>query len=414
MDRETWNSASLHLSRSAKPDVIVIGAGVSGCSTAWHLRQRGLNVLVLEAETGPAMQTTRAGAGFVCSWAGISSLDWQQVEWAMQQYGIAFYTRLAEECGRDIGFHGCGIAYITLTAAGRAQWQARFNAARRLGTKLEILDAAQVRESLPLIRFKATEQIVFDPDGIRIRASDAISALAAQLEQDGVRIQYGTTVTGFAAQRGQIHAVHTSSGPIECPQIVVAAGAWSRPLLHRLNVVCPGHPIVETRFVTQSLPGVDSTMPLLLFTDGHGFYIREEHGGLLIGGHDPEPLPADRFVDPDNPPPAKQLVPDQAYRVRQYLRDIEPVMPIVKRAEISQITSGLPTFTQDRRFVADRVPGYQGLYIITACQEAGITHGPGLGRLMSELIVDGRTTWERSAFRLLRSADKPVVPTERP
>src|SRR3954469_13059106 len=92
------------------PDAIVIGAGVIGCNTAWHLRQRGLKVAVLEAQTGPAAQTTGAGAGFVYHWSRINSSYWGEPHWSMQEYGIDFYSRLAESSTRDIGFYRCGIA----------------------------------------------------------------------------------------------------------------------------------------------------------------------------------------------------------------------------------------------------------------------------------------------------------------
>ncbi len=79
-------------------DVIVVGAGALGCHAAHHLRQRGLDVLVLEAAAGPARQTTRAAAGFVASFSCVHRPEWGAVEWQMQQYGIEFYSRLAGRC----------------------------------------------------------------------------------------------------------------------------------------------------------------------------------------------------------------------------------------------------------------------------------------------------------------------------
>jgi glycine/D-amino acid oxidase-like deaminating enzyme len=141
---------------------------------------------------------------------------------------------------------------------------------------------------------------------------------------------------------------------------------------------------------------------MLIFADCHGFYIREEFGGLLIGGSDEPPLPADRTVDPVYPPATQKIVTNQAYRVRDYLRKIEHVMPILQELEISQVATGLPAFTKDRFFIADKAPDYEGLYVLAACQYAGVTHGPALGRLISELIVDGETSLDRTAYQLDR------------
>lgn len=387
-------------------DIIVIGAGVTGCSVAWHLHHRGLKVKVLDSQMQPATQTTGAAAGFVCHWSRINNPTWYQSEWSMQRYGIDFYRQLAERCGRNIGFYPCGIAYIALTEPGWAELQPRIADARRLGTRLENLDSQRASDLLPLVHFAATKGIVFDPDAIRIRASSAIPTLAEELADKGVHFQYDTQVTGFEWSNGHIHGVKSSKGTFHSQKVVIAAGAWSRSLLTELHVACPTEPIVQSRFVTRPLPGVDSTMPMLIFSDCHGFYIREEFGGLLIGGSDGLPVPADRIVNPEHPPVTQQIETNQAHRVRNYLHKIENIMPILRNIEENletrQIASGLPAMTEDRFFIADKVPDCEGLYVIAACQYAGVTHGPGLGRLMTELIVDGTTSLDRTPYQLDR------------
>jgi glycine/D-amino acid oxidase-like deaminating enzyme len=140
-----------------------------------------------------------------------------------------------------------------------------------------------------------------------------------------------------------------------------------------------------------------------MFSDsGYRFFIREENGGLLIGGADPEPLPVDRFVDADNPPPVEELSHAHAHRMRQYLRKVEHIMPVLSQAEIKDTAAGLPSYTADRRFVADAVPNRPGLYALTACNEAGVTHGPALARHLTELIVDGKTQLDRHRFAIDR------------
>ncbi len=383
-------------------DAIVVGAGAFGCSAAWHLGEHGRSVLVLEAAAEPASQTTRGGAGFVASWSSVHVKEWGETEWQMQRYGIEFYTRLARICNDDIGFSPCGIAYIYITPEGWKGVQPRVASARRLGTKIEILDARRAAELLPLIHFASTAGILFDPDAVRVRAGDAIHCMAGRLARNGVRFKYNTAVTGFLHEGRRVLGVTTRHGDYRAPSVVVAAGAWSRPLVEKSCAPCPADPRAETRYTTKPLPRVGPNMPLLIFSDAHGFYIREERGGLLIGGSDPPPLPKDREVDPSHPPRVDQIPPDQAYRVREYIRKIEHVMPVLQQAEVDQIAGGLPTFTRDVAFILDAVPGCRGLYVMAGCQEAGITHGPALGRMMAELVVQGRTTWDRAGYRLDR------------
>jgi sarcosine oxidase subunit beta len=162
-------------------------------------------------------------------------------------------------------------------------------------------------------------------------------------------------------------------------------------------------PVVVARYTTRPLPGIGPQMLLLLFSDSpYRFWIREEKGGLLIGGGDPRPLPADRLVDADAPPCAQALPPDHALRTRQYVRQIEHVMPILQEAEINAVRAGLPCYTADRLFAASAVDQAQGLYVLAACNEAGITHGPALGRHMAECIVDGVTSLDGSRFDIVR------------
>jgi len=371
--------------RAAGPqdaDVIVVGAGSFGCNTAWHLHEKGVSVLVLEAASSPASQTTKSAAGFVSSWSAVHVKEWGQNEWYLQRYGIEFYARLAQECGRDIGFSPSGIAYIYLTPTAWQRVQPRAEKARGFGTKLEILNSARAVALLPPIRFDSTAGILFDPDSVRVRAGDAIACLARQLAGRGVRFQYDTVVTGFLHDGNGIVGVTTDKRNYRAASVIVTAGAACRSLVEKSCGACPADPRAATRYTTKPLPEVTARMPMLIFSDFHGVYIREERGGLLIGGA------------------------EQAAEIRQSIRQIEGVMPALKRAEIDDIAGGLPTYTRDVLFILDAVPGCRGLYVIAGCQEGGITHGPGLGRMMAELVVDGRTTWDRNGYRLDRFQKK--------
>jgi len=385
-----------------KYDVIVIGSGSFGCGTAWHLRERGLEVLVLDAAEGPATQASRAAAGFVSSWSVVHEPAWGRIEWEMQRYGIDFYTRLAQSCGREIGYYPCGIAYIYLTEAAWIDAEGRIDQARQLGTRLEVLTADRAANVLPQICFETTAGILYDPDTIRVRAAQAIPALAQQLQQQGVQFRFNTRVTDFVHEGGQVRGVMTTAGDFASDHVVIAAGAWSRPLAGKLGVANPATPHTETRYTTVPLPGLGPEMPLLIFSDCHWFYMREENGGLLIGGFEEDPLPADRLVDPENPPRADAIVTGQPHRVREFVREIEHVMPLLKDAEVEDTMGGLPTFTDDLHFIAGRVPSYDGLYLMSACQEGGITHGPGLGKMIADLVVDGHSAWDQAAFHVDR------------
>jgi len=209
-------------------------------------------------------------------------------------------------------------------------------------------------------------------------------------------------VTDFLRDGDKVVGVRIPDGEIRSKKVIVTAGAWSRPLLAQLGVKCPSAPFNETRYVSKPLPGLSPGMPLLIFADHRGHYIREEQGGLLIGGGDVHPLPPDRKVDADNPPWCNKLPQEQAHRMREFMKEITNVMPVLEKADIASIRSGLPTRTADSNFIAGPVPGIGGLFVMSGCQEAGVTHGPALGRILSEYAVDGKTTWDSTGFRFDR------------
>jgi sarcosine oxidase, subunit beta len=359
-------------------DVIVIGAGSFGCNTAWHLREIGLSVLIVEAAKAPATFTTHGAAGFVSSWSSVHVEQWGQNEWYLQRYGIDFYTRLARGTPHDIGFGATGIAYVYLTKAGWDRVQPRAERARGFGTKLESLTPNRARIISPQIRFDSVVGILFDPDSVRVRAADAIAYLAQILDQRGVQFRFNTRVESLLYSSSGMAGVSTGRGELWAPNVVVTAGAACRALVEKSCGVCPAIPRPSTRYTTKPIPGITKDMPMLIFSDHHGLYIREERGGLLIGGN------------------------ELAEEVREPVRQVENVMPTLKYADIADVTGGLPTYTTDTLFILDQVTGCKGIYVIAGCQEAGITHGPGLGKMMAELVSKGQTTWDSSGYSLDR------------
>ena len=366
-------------------DVIVIGSGSFGCNTAWHLREKGLSVLVVESAEAPATFTTHGAAGFVSSWSAVHVKEWGRNEWYLQRYGIDFYTRLAKGTSQEIGFGATGIAYIYLTKSGWEGVQPRAEKARGFGTKLETLSSTRAANVLPQIHFDSVAGVLYDPDAVRVRAGDAISYLAQLLVQKGVQFRFKTRVDSLLRDSNRMAGIATNQGEFWAPAVVVAAGAGCQALVEKSCCPCPATPKPATRYTTRPIPGITKEMPMLIFSDYHGLYIREERGGLLIGGD------------------------ELAEEVREPIRHIESVMPTLKSADIANVTGGFPTYTSDILFILDQLPNCKGIYVMAGCQEGGITHGPGLGRMMAELVSSGQTTWDRSDYRIDRFQAKEVT-----
>jgi glycine/D-amino acid oxidase-like deaminating enzyme len=382
-------------------DAIVVGAGISGCCLAWQLRQRGLQVAVFEAGSRPGCEATQAAAGFVAQWSAVHVSTWGAVHQQMQRYGIDFYTELANQPGADIGFKDCGAVYVYPDAEIWKEVQPRIITAGKLGIELEILDAQRAREVVPEIVFDEVAGIIYDASAIRICAATLGQYLAATLATD-VDFIYDKPVR--SVQDAPLGVV-IDGGTVLSDYLFIAAGAWTRPLLQPAGLDLPVVPKSETRFTTAPLAGVRAAMPLILVQGWPPHYIRAENGGLLIGGSELD-IPADRYSDVNNPPTSANIPDGQAYRLRESIRSLEPVMPLLADADIESTASGLPTFTDDMMFVADEVPGRRGIYCLTACQEAGVTHGPALARHLTELAIDDTSRWNQALFGISRFFQK--------
>lgn len=389
----------------ASADVVVIGAGVFGLSTAYHLAQVGAGrVVVLERSPRIAAQTTFGGAGFVSLW----SAGGTEPESSIERYGRNFYRALAER--HDIGFKAVGLIFVALSAQAAAQQrESHARLQRQLPDgEAQLLDAQQVAQLAPIFDSAKVSSGEHWPMAVRVDAPKAVAAMAAECEALGVRLACGVQVTELDMADGCVTGVHTDAGYTATRSVVMAAGAWNARLVAMAGVWLPLFPTHVCRFVTASL-GIAADLPLLLLTDHHGLYLREDDSGLLIGSdqtlmHGPALAhhAATTFgvsVGDALPNDVRDL-PDDLARYNEWAaRQLHEVIPVLRDFTVKEVRHGLPARTPDMRPVLGELPQVKGCYIIGGDNECGVTRGPGLGRLLAELIMDGRASQDVSPLR---------------
>ncbi len=169
-------------------------------------------------------------------------------------------------------------------------------------------------------------------------------------------------------------------------------------------------PLVQSRIVTEPL-GVPPTMPTLMLQEFSFIWLREENGGLLWGSSYEE-APRLAFLDEAPPDRFDNLPLDGVFKVQRDGLEASTAIPVLARYRSMTVAQGAPCYTADLRGIVGPVPEIEGLYVLGGCNEAGITHGPGWGKLLAELIVDGSASLTDSdAFRLDRFGD--AVPHRR-
>jgi glycine/D-amino acid oxidase-like deaminating enzyme len=382
-------------------DVVVVGGGVFGCSAALHLMQAGAGkVVLIERTPSVARQTTYAGAGFVSLWSAGDA----QPEYEIEQYGRAFYVRLAEAF--DIGLKRVGLLFIALTQAAAAR-QHTHHAETKLrlhAGEVNWVDPARVDALAPIFAPGSIASAEHWPHAVGINAALATQAMAQQFMALGGQVCGGVTLLSVNVLADQVHSVETSAGVIHTRCVVNAAGAWAGRIAGALGVHLPLLPTQVSRFVTQPISGLAKDLPLLLIHDYCGLYLREHEGGLLIGSdqtlmHGPQLITRaaqmmqyDTDRDNDLPDDVCELPNDIALFNQFAAQMLAAAIPALGKFQIKETRHGLPVRTPDMRPVLGEARRVRGFYVMSGDNECGVTRGPGLGKLLAELILQGKTS----------------------
>lgn len=369
-------------------DVVVVGAGLFGAATALHLARAGARVTLVESGDA-ARGTTAAGAGFVGLWAAGYAWYWNESERDLEQYGLDFYRALAvdPDRGGDIHLRDTGSAWLAVTEDGvrdhlgpLAEHPLRPEGSRELSPQ-------QAAELIPGLDASAVAGGFVQPRGLQISAPDAALALIDVARAAGVEILEHAPVTEVLATDGRASGVRIADGrTVTGDSVVLAAGSWTNELLAPLGRRLPLARVVASRLTTApfGLP----PLPTLMLPELGGLWIREHLGGLTYGnGVGYEPLGE---AAADRRPQRTDLVEAMDAHLAPLIARLLPASADALRD--TEWTQGVVSYTADRRFLAGPVPELPGLFVAAGDNESGVTHGPGLGRLVAELVLRGSTT----------------------
>ena len=379
-------------------DAVVIGGGIVGSCVALHLAEAGAgDVVLLEREPALGTQTTAAGAGFVGYWAG-------ELEAELAEYGMSFYTGLAERARGDIGVRRVGLLFPALSEPGVDMLRQEHERELGFAPDVSLIDADETVRAAPILAREAVFGALLQPDAHRVDTVRVMAALTVELKRAGVDVRTGVAAHGAVTAGGRVTGVRTSEGTIDAGAVVNAAGASARALGAQDGVEIAAIPLLESRFVTQPVPGVGPDLPMMLFFERDLLYLREQDGGLLVGAIERTLGPRSR-VDLEHPPRAAELSDHAAVEHEQLARELHTVIPALADAPVRERRSGLPTWTPDGRHILGFAPGIDGYVVLAGCNESCVTHGPGLARIAAELVTTGGTASDISAYRVDRFGD---------
>ncbi len=396
--------------RTSRPDVadvVVIGGGIIGCSAAYHLARVGAGrVVLLERAAGLGLQTSGSGAGFVSLWASEVERPWGALELELERHDLVFYRELGAT--HDIGLKEVGMARVALgpEEARRQHEQYEGGRARLAPGELEMLSPREVAEvTRGAVEPARVSSALYWPAALRINTSLTVAALGRELEALGVEVRTGSAVTGIGTDGGRVTGVETARGRISTPVVVVAAGAWLGELAAMAGAALSFSPLIAVRFTTELVPGLPSDLPMLIFADYYDMWVREEGGGLLAGTYYDEAVQARRRPPKPLPSDIAELPTDLGSYAHGLALGLAPALPAFAGARLKTVRGA---YTADGRHLLGPVDEVSGLYVVGGDNEAGISHGPGLGKLAAELVVAGKASQDISVFAPGRFAARPI------
>jgi 4-methylaminobutanoate oxidase (formaldehyde-forming) len=363
-------------------DVVVIGAGAFGASTAYHLARRGASVTLVD-QHALGSQTSPRAAGLTSKAA--SSLP---VMAQLRHEACDALERFEQDIGRSIDFHRSGSLKAAYTEAGETRLRRDLDLTRQLGVEATMIAAAEAERLAPHFRAGPARAIGHVPSDGWIDPSKVAVGFAARAQELGARALPFTRVTTLLRDGDRVTGVTTTQGPISAPVVVDAAGAWAAAVAAAHGLRLPLVPVRHQLFVTEPIAGVEPLQPIVRLLEA-SVYVRYAAGGLLFGGYEDEP----RIVDSHALPPGFQIADLELDLsvLRALVDEVGDHFPVLRTAPIAVHRGGLPTMTPDGYPVLGPVAGLAGFHVASGCCVGGLTLSPAAGRALSDLILDGKS-----------------------
>jgi 4-methylaminobutanoate oxidase (formaldehyde-forming) len=373
--------------------IVVIGGGIMGCSVAYHLSSFGETDVVLLEQGRLTSGTTWHAAGLVGQLRNHESMT------RLIRYSTDLYARLEGETGLSTGWKQCGSLAVARTADRMVQLKRTAAVAQAFGVSCDVISPAEAGERYPIMATADLQGAVWLPGDGKANPADLTLALAKGARNRGVTICEGTRVTGAVTQAGGgrriTHLEWTDkageTGRIATDIVVLCGGQWSRALGRRLGVTVPMFSCEHYYIVTDVILGVHRDLPVLRDPDGY-IYFKEEVGGLLMGGFEPQATPWLQSAEHRGGIPENfefQLLPDNWDAFQILLDNAMLRVPALETAQVKQFYNGPESFTADNNFIVGPAPGIDNLYVGCGFNSMGIASGGGAGKALAEWIIAG-------------------------
>ena len=359
-------------------DVVVIGAGALGLSTALHCALVGRSVVVAERHAAGSQASGRAAGLF-------KSVQADELRTGLARRSIAKAVSFADWAGTGLAVARSGSFLIARTAQHARYLRQELAQSRRWGADVREAEPAQLG-GLSYYRPAGDHFALWCPEDVYIEEpASLMDAYLAACRLHGAVVIQNDPVVGIPVTNGRAAGVEMASRAVTAPVVVDAAGAWARQVAGLAGGFVPVAPVRHQLLITAPAPGVDPADPITRVVDA-AVYLRPARGGLMAGGFETGPLP----LDPRHQPPSFTTddLPLDLGVLRRLAAQVTTEAPAVT-APAAEHRGGLFTMSPDGRFVAGPVPGVPGLWVASGCNGSGFSSSPALGEALATWITTG-------------------------
>lgn len=372
----------------SRTKTVVIGGGIAGCSTLYHLTQEGWTDVVLVERNELTSGTTWHSA------AQVTNFGMNQTMVGLKTHSIALYRDLAEDPEYPINYHHAdGGIRLANTEAQMQGYRHFASMARGMDVQFEVIDAEECARRHPLI---STDNLIgglWDPLDGDIDPAQLCQALARRARKAGAEVYRNTPVTGLTQHKDDTWTVHTEHGDIDCDVVVNAGGYRVNEVGAMMGVHHPVASMEHQYFLTEEIPAIRDAghrMPLLRCPISD-YYCRQEKNGLLVGFYEQDCKTWG--MDGIDPNFVNALCPDDLDRVTDVLEGAFARMPALMETGIHTVVNGPITYTIDGAPLVGPIPGKRNAFCIIGLR-AGLGEGGGHGWLLAQQIVHGEACFD--------------------
>jgi 4-methylaminobutanoate oxidase (formaldehyde-forming) len=358
--------------------VIIVGGGIMGCSTAYHLAKMGCaDVLLLERAKLTSGSTHHAAGlvGQLRTSAGITQL---------LGHSIDLYQSIEAETGQATGWKKNGGLRLACNEERMVEIRRQATTAHSFGLEMHVLTPSEALELWPIMNVDDVVGAAFLPTDGQANPADITLALAKGARMHGATLVEDCTVTGVEVVSGRVTGITTDQGPVACQVLVNCCGQWAREFGALAGVNVPLVSVQHQFMVTEPIEGVARDLPTLRDPDRLTYY-KEEVGGLIMGGYEPNPLP---WAEEGIPRGFHFTLLDADWDHFEQLMVLAlPRVPALEHAGVRQLINGPESFTPDGNFILGEAPELGGYFVGAGFNAYGIAAGGGAGKALAEWIL---------------------------